>query len=410
MPRVVHVLRKFEPEQWGGIETHLMGLLPELARLGWESEVHAPQERGTDGGALTAIGAAFRTFRARYPYLPMRERDRAAMVASGGNLVSPGELARLLSNRRASIFHVHTQGRLGGTVRTAARLTARPYATTLHGPVLSHAHLVEKEALRRTRGLVDLGKPYGWAVGARRVVDDADLVFVLNRSERDGWKARRDGRHLELVCHGVSSERASTQARQDARAGIPGLGHAPFVVMVGRLDRGKGQDIAVEAFLRAAPQPMHLVLAGAATDEVFARQIGAMAAAASGRVHAVGGVTPATARALLAESVLALIPSRAEPFGIVLLEAWAEGTAALFSNVDGLADIARDSNAPFGIVRANDEACWARRLDQVLGDPVELDRERRAGPARVARDYCWSALATRTAAAYRTAVLARVAA
>ena len=57
MPHVVHVLRKFEPRERGGIETHLVGLIPELARLGWTSEVHAPRERGTDGAPLREVGA-----------------------------------------------------------------------------------------------------------------------------------------------------------------------------------------------------------------------------------------------------------------------------------------------------------------------------------------------------------------
>ena len=61
MPRVVHVLRKFEPSEWGGIETYLLGLLPELERLGWKSEVHAPQEAGTDGTILREHGIGFRT-------------------------------------------------------------------------------------------------------------------------------------------------------------------------------------------------------------------------------------------------------------------------------------------------------------------------------------------------------------
>src|SRR5690348_3115639 len=135
MPKVIHVLRKFEPAEWGGIETHMVGLVPALARLGWTSEVHAPREAGTDGSPLTAIGAGFRPFAAHYPYLGLTPEKRAALVAVGGNLISPEELIVLMTTRNADVIHVHTRGRLGGIVRSASRLRKIPYAVTLHGPV-----------------------------------------------------------------------------------------------------------------------------------------------------------------------------------------------------------------------------------------------------------------------------------
>src|ERR1700722_4691295 len=126
MPHVVHVLRKFEPREWGGIETHLVGLIPELARLGWTSEVHAPRERGTDGAPLREVGAELATFRAHYPYVGLTPERRARLVAAGGNLVSLEETWRLFRAPRADVIHVHTLGRLGGTVRTVARVRRIP--------------------------------------------------------------------------------------------------------------------------------------------------------------------------------------------------------------------------------------------------------------------------------------------
>lgn len=401
--KVVHVLRKFQPAEWGGIETHLVGLLPELTRLGWECEVHAPAEEGTDGSPLTAVGATFKTFRARYPYLGLTRERRRSLVAAGGNLVAIGELARLAADRRAAIFHVHTMGRLGGVVRTAARLSRRPFAVTVHGPVLSNAAVVEAASRQRTRGLLDLGAPFGWAVGARQVMRDADLMFTLNRGEHAAWQPFRNGRHLELVAHGVDPRRAGHEERLRARSAIPGLGDAPFAVVVARIDRGKGQDVAIDALARAAIPGLHLVLAGASTDAVFSTEVRRKAAAAGTHVHLIGGVHPQVARALLAEAAIALVPSRAEPFGIVLLEAWAEGTAALFADVDGLADIARETSATAWAVSGHTPERWAERLRATLSDVCGLEHERRLGPERVGRSYSWRSLAERTAQAYRKA-------
>lgn len=398
MPHIIHVLRKFEPREWGGIETHLVGLIPELARLGWTSEVHAPREAGTDGAALAAVGAKLTTFKAHYPYLGLTPERRARLVAAGGNLLSAEEMARLLRSPRVDLIHLHTQGRLGGIARTAARLRRIPYAVSLHGPVRADAAVVERDASARTKGMIDLGAPFGMLLGARRVVRDADLVFTLNRSEHDAWVEERRGRHLALVAHGITPARASESDRRDARAFVPQLGGARFAVIVARLDRAKGQDVAIEAFLRAAPSDMHLVLAGAPVDVTFERELRARAAATD-RVHVLGGVPPRIARGLLAETTLALLPSIAEPFGLVMLEAWAEGAPALASAVGGLQDIARKTGAESCLVRGGVDA-WSERIAAWLADPDLLTRERREGPDRVARNYSWRALAESTVAAY----------
>ena len=142
MPKVVHVVRKFEPAEWGGTETFMVNLVRELVPLGWMSEVHAPGEPGTDGSALELAGATFRTFSASYPVAGLDAAGRKRLVASGGNLVTFDEMRRLAFDRRTSLFHTHTARRLGGVVRWAARRTGRPYAVTLHGPTtVSYTHL-----------------------------------------------------------------------------------------------------------------------------------------------------------------------------------------------------------------------------------------------------------------------------
>jgi len=384
-----------------------MGLIPALGDLGWTSEVHAPAEAGTDGRAIERLPASFKTFRARYPYLGLDAQRRARMVASGGNLVSPGELLALLRSPGAHVLHAHTLGRLGGVVRTAARLRRIPYAVTLHGPVRANAAIVREDAAVRTRGLVDLGAPFGWAVGARRVVQDADMVFALNVGERDAWRADRGAKHLELVVHGVDPTPASHGARAEARALA---GEGPFALVVARLDRNKGQDVALEAFARGAPQDLRLVFAGAPVDEGFAASLRARAEALGGRVRILGGVTPRIARALMAESEIVLAPSRAEPFGIVLLEAWAEGAAVLFSAVDGLADIARRVGVERGLVPPGDVDSWTLRLRAALADAAWLDEEHRSAHARVVANYTWASLARHTVRAYQEASISRKAA
>lgn len=400
MRTVIHVLRKFEPAEWGGIETHLIGLVPELEKLGWRSEVHAPRESGTDGSALEAIGARFRTFRALYPTVGV---DRRGLVAAGGNLVAPGELARLSLDRSASVYHAHTLRRLGGVVRTAARLRKIPYAVTLHGPVRTDVAGIAADTRTRSGRGVDLGAPFGFMVGARTVVEDADLVFVLNRDEEEAWRADRKDRHLARVAHGVDGRRATEEEIAAARAKVHGLGDAPYLLVVARLDPAKGHEAAIEAFLALERADLHLVLVGAEVDRAHAQKLRELARGVA-NIHFVGGVRPREARALIAGAELMMVPSRSEPFGIVLLEAWAEGTPALFSGVGGLVEIARTSDALWGLV--DDRAQFPQRLAAALADREGLRREAEEGPVRVGARWSWASLARATAAAYESATRA----
>ena len=405
MPKVIHVVRKFEPAEWGGTETFLVNLVRELIPLGWTSEVHAPGEPGTDGSELERAGATFRTFPASDPVLGLDAAGRKRLVASGGNLVTFGEPVRLALDRRASLFHTHTTRRLGGVARWAARRSGRPYAVTLHGPTRSGPVRGTDDGLSR-RGW-DVGAPFGLLVGARRVVPDADLVFVLNPEERLAWEKDRVGRHLEMVSHGVDTSRSSPEARAEARAFVPGLGEAPFLVVLGRLDPLKGQDVAVRAFLQAPPAGRHLVVVGSETDAAFARDLRDLAGAAPGLVHVAGGVTPRLARAFLAEAEVALVPSRAEAFGLVLLEAWAEETPALFSSASGLRGIASDCGAERLLVDSLEPLEWSARLSAVIADRDLLASERAEAPRRVAERFAWRRVAERVAGAYEQALRRR---
>jgi glycosyltransferase involved in cell wall biosynthesis len=94
------------------------------------------------------------------------------------------------------------------------------------------------------------------------------------------------------------------------------------------------------------------------------------------------------------------VPSRSEPFGIVLLEAWAEGTVALFSDVGGMADIARTSHGEFGLTRPDDLPAWVERIGAALRDPDSLRDEQGQVRERVAKHYTWRSLAEKIVSGY----------
>ena len=52
MKRVAHVVRKYDPDQWGGTETHVVEVTRRLRDHGFAAEVHAPRGPSATDAAL----------------------------------------------------------------------------------------------------------------------------------------------------------------------------------------------------------------------------------------------------------------------------------------------------------------------------------------------------------------------
>ena len=130
-----------------------------------------------------------------------------------GNVLTVDEPLRLLWDRALPLVHLHTAGRIGGAVRAALRLTGRPYVVSIHGPLLT-AQTWQKAALaERFSGVVDLGRPFGLLVGARRVLDDAARLITFNEEERVAMTARYGERVIRMD-QGVDAERLEAGDRK----------------------------------------------------------------------------------------------------------------------------------------------------------------------------------------------------
>lgn len=82
------------------------------------------------------------------------------------------------------------------------------------------------------------------------------------------------------------------------------------------------------------------------------------------------------------------LPSRTDSFGLVLLEAWANGKPVVAYRAGGPADLIRDGVDGF-LVKCGDVAGLRARLLQLTRDPVLARRMGEAGRERVAADFGW---------------------
>lgn len=398
--RVAHVLRKYDPAAWGGTETHVVEVVRRLDREGWASEVHAPAGPPQPDRALPAH-VPLRRFAAFCPFLGDRERRRA-LYANAGNIASFDEPVRLARDAGVALAHVHTLGRLGGAVRTAMRLTRRPYVVSVHGPLLAEPAYVAADTARRLEGLWDVGRPIGLLFGARRVLDDAARVLTFNDDERAAL-AERIGARAVRMDHGVDADRLASGDAARARRRWPELGDAPVVALVGRLCAQKNQILAVRAFARGAPPDHRLAFAGAETDAGYRALVEreARALGVADRVHFLGNLGSATeVPDLFARAALVVVPSTHEAFGLAVLEGWAASRPVLFARHSGLADLARCLRDDDAAVASLDEAAWAQRIRAFTASDRARADAGRDGAAVVRARFGWDAVVRRLAEIY----------
>jgi glycosyltransferase involved in cell wall biosynthesis len=94
------------------------------------------------------------------------------------------------------------------------------------------------------------------------------------------------------------------------------------------------------------------------------------------------------------------LPSLHEPFGIVILEAWAAGRPVVATRIGGIPSFTRNGEDIIHC-KPGDTKDLAARLVQVLQDPGLAARIASVGQAKARRDFAWSAIAGRLLDIYR---------
>lgn len=227
-----------------------------------------------------------------------------------------------------------------------------------------------------------------------RLLREADTVCVQTNLEAEAvasWGIPA-ARILKL---GMAVEQGEvTGGERDAfrrRLGIPT--DRPVIGQLGANDPNKGTCDLVRAVerlnaSRPADRPLHLLLAGATSPD-FERFLETVPADAR-RWLTVLGLLPESDRASFyaALDVFAM-PSRTDSFGIVYLEAWANGLPVVAAAAGGVAEVVRHDRdgllVPFGDLEALSGA-----LGRLVEDSALATRLGGAGRDRVSADgYTW---------------------
>lgn len=218
--------------------------------------------------------------------------------------------------------------------------------------------------------------------------------------EREHVPAKR----VSVVHHGLEWPRIRPAAR-DASAWRERWGPSPLAVAVGRLDPLKDYPTLLRAVAaaRTSTPDLQLVIAGPAGPDA-AEQLAAMATAVGLRdaVHVVGHT--ADVHALIAAADVFVQASRAESFGLAVLEAMGLGVPLAVTTPGGVNEIV----APwYPAVPAGDSLALGRRIAGVLKNPTAARLVADAAAADVVERFTAERMAARHAAIYDRVLRAR---
>ena len=174
-----------------------------------------------------------------------------------------------------------------------------------------------------------------------------------------------------------------------APAALPVPAGAPVALAMGRLHRNKGFDILIAAVGRLAG--VHAVIAGEGPERVGLERLARHAGVAD-RVHFLGWRTDTAA--LLAASTLLVCPSRHEPLGNVVLEAFSAGRPVVAAMAEGPRALIESRRT--GVLVAQESAvALAAGIDGILGRPAQAALMVQAARRQYEQDFAEAAVVAR---------------
>jgi glycosyltransferase involved in cell wall biosynthesis len=210
---------------------------------------------------------------------------------------------------------------------------------------------------------------------------------VLKHVIEHGWPATR----VTLIPNFPSIPPLSAANRAD----LATPDSAPLAVALGRLHRNKGLDLLVRA---AADIPELFVwIAGEGPERANLEQL-SRELQVSDRVRFLGWRNDRGA--LYAAADICVYPSREEPFGNIVVEAWSCGAPLITTETAGPSWLVRNNEDAL-LVRVEDIGALTNAIRSLVNSPELRDRLVAAGKRRVANEFSESAIVGRYAETFR---------
>lgn len=369
----------------GGVEELTRRLADALGEAGDTVEIWAPLDPVNPAERKeTWCGLSVRRF--AMPLPPARFATAARSLPT--MVATTWELRRAVAEFGPDVLHVQCFGPNGAYATVVSALARIPLVVTLQGETVMDDHdIYEHSALLRS----------AFRLGVRRAGQVTGCsAFTVEDGRRFGLKANKG----LVIFNGV---RLDEQPGQDS-AGAPPVS-VPFeryVLALGRVVDKKGFDLLIRAFAEDdVPEELGLVIGGSGPAsgklEELATNLGL-----SGRVCFPGRLSRRAVSELMQGAEVFVMPSRLEPFGIVLLEAWRDGAAVVATTHGGPPEFVEEGVTGL-LADPLDTKALACAIAKLARDP-----DGRAAMVNAARqkvqEFSWMSIAEQYRQVYRSLV------
>ncbi|HYL50914.1 MAG TPA: glycosyltransferase [Acidimicrobiia bacterium] len=366
----------------GGMNVYVRALASALTRSGVECDVYTRAETPAQP-AIVQVEPGFRVLHVDAgPRVPVA---KDALY----DLVEPfvdAALARMLQQDPVEVLHGNYW--LSGAV-------AHRLKHLLDLPLVATFHTLAR--VKADAGIDD--DPEHRSLVEHEVVACADLMLASTAAERAQLADLYDAapQRIEVVPPGVDHLVFSPGDRDAARHRL-GVDASRVLLFVGRIQPLKGADLAVRCLAALDDPSVALVVVGGPSGKDGEHELTRVRALADelGVAAQIRWVRPQR-HDRLAEFYRAadvcLVPSRAESFGLVALEAAACGTPVVAADVGGLRSLVDHDETGY-LVEGRDPADYAGPVEKLLAfDQLRVEM----GSSAAARSlrYSWSMTAAR---------------
>ncbi len=327
----------------GGAENHLLALLSGLPRPEFEIRVGYLKGAGGLRGRFEEQGVAVTDFALRHAADATVLRRLAAAFA-GSDVV------------HTHLFKADVFGAAAAKIAGVPRLVSSKHN--------------EDQYL----------KDFGAGLIGRMAARAADRVICISRAVHGFMAARKLPQdRLVVIPYGMDAPPADP-SRRDAIRREFGAGPDDLVIgTMGRLEEQKGQSDLIDAMAHLPSARLVLVGRGSLDAPLRAR-----AAPLGPRVHFAGFRTDVAA--VMAAFDIFALPSRWEGFGLVLLEAMAQGLPIVGSAAGSIPEIVVEGETGL-LVPPGDAAALGRALASLAADPARARSLGAAGRRRLDTVY-----------------------
>jgi glycogen synthase len=361
----------------GGVEELTRHLALTLVGAGDDVEVWTTQSDGTSGPTTEQLdGIVVR----RFPFPLPRARPGPLASSAVGATRTIGLLRRASKTFRPDVLHVQCFGPNGAYATALAELTGVPLVVTLQGEtvmddldIFDHSTSLRfslRRALRRAAAVTGCS------------------AFTLRDAEARFGLATGRG---QVIFNGVVLAGADSKtSAEPAAVGRTAWGR--YVIALGRVVDKKGFDLLLRAFVPVAGRhpDVQLVIGGDGWALPALRDLAAELGVTH-RVRFVGRLSREQVALAMREAEAFVMPSRLEPFGIVVLEAWRAEVAVICTSRGGPPEFVEDGRTGL-LVDPYDTAALETALERVVVDPELRDALAVAGKRQV-ENFAWPRIA-----------------